>query len=117
MNLPDTSTEQGQREASVMLARLCGWEVEPDDYGKMWIKCPGEPYATTNLYHPVFMFLAWRVLNWANNQTFTGGTKLDTQMWWHNFVADLRLSKPEQAIKLFLDEILKLALTAGMVSK
>ena len=114
MNI-DTSTEAGQREASVMLARLCGWEVEPDDYGKMWIKCPGEPYATTNLYHPVFMFLAWLVLNWANGMKFGGDTTLDQWNWWHNFIADMRLLPPTAAQRAWLDKILTLAIEAGML--
>ena len=107
--LPDTTTEAGQREASVMLARLSGWEVEPDDYGKMWIKCPGEPYATTNLYQPVFMFLAWRVLNWVQTN-MDRAARRDLSYIVMDFTAT-----PAAAQRAWLDKVLSLAIEAGML--
>ncbi len=116
MNIPDTSTEAGQREASVMLARLMpDWEIRPQDDGKIWVVCPGEPYATTNLYQPVFMFLAWRVLNWAmGDRQIQGiadfGLSSEIGPW-------LWIMPPAEAQRAWLDKILTLAIEAGMIAE
>lgn len=123
MKLPDTTTEQGQREASVMLARLIpDWEVE--DLGHrvyIHIKDGGViTFARDNtheasLYDPVYMALAWKVLNWANNSFFGGDTRLDQWHWWHDFVADMRLLPPAAAQRAWLNKVLTLAIEAGMI--
>ncbi len=89
MNIPDTSTESGQREASVMLARLCGWITE--DGAFYHYSPPGNKgasvnykkgYADTDIFRPVpngagcltlydtnNMALAWHVLTWSMQMT------------------------------------------------
>lgn len=133
--IPDTSAEAGQREASVILARLCGWEyfcdgmtsgiwqITPGGLGDMlfydeWQRpqYDGDDYGIVplNLYDPANMALAWRVLNWANATRFGGGTTLDQWKWWHDFIADLRLLRASDAQMAWLDKILQLAIEAGM---
>lgn len=132
-NLPDTSTEQGQREASVMLARLMpDWQVVVD-HNIIWIDIPGESYRIRDeftLYHPAFMALAWRVLNWAldkfqqiekgllphSNMPFTYDMK-----WRQSVVGKATLERalftmpPAEAQHAWLDKILELANEAGML--
>ena len=124
MKLPNTNTEDGQREASAILARLRGWELRfvdedgvhiPIWYDKERIVFPPFGDRELNLYDPAHMALAWRVLNWANNQSFGGLVPIDIRPEWHNFIADLRLSPPEQAMKLAMDRILLMADESGML--
>ena len=88
--LPDTSTEAGQRQASVMLARMMGWHIgnkETTERGA-WIRvlCDDKgndlglrppfgggiapkrqelvPNSFFNLYRHANMALAWRVICW-----------------------------------------------------
>ena len=122
--VPDTTTEAGQREASVMLARLMGELSECTcgtpactvgmriDSGNGWFVPK-----VNNLYDPANMPKAWHALNWANKTKFGGETTLDQWSWWHNFVADMRLLPPAAAQRAWLDKILSLAIQAGMVQE
>ncbi len=134
--LPDTTTEAGQREASVMLARLMGWHIgnkETTERGA-WIRvlCDDKgndlglrppfgggiapkrqelvPNSFFNLYRPANMALAWRVLNFAaeNVPYFS--------KWWHDIAVVTIQDLPPAALSIFLcDNILRLADEAGMI--
>jgi len=114
--LPDTTTEQGRVEASVMLARLCGWLTTDNAFHNY--RPPGSEGGSVNhkkgypaisifkpipnglgcrtLYDPANMALAWRVLNWAvktvdqkKEQAMNGGG-MDSWMYWHEGHFELR---------------------------
>lgn len=139
MNLPDTTTEQGQREASVMLARLCRWDVSYGliDSDQSWDGfCHDTLTITTdtgewcdNLYDPANMALAWRVLNWAMSEDMqfvgfvnygNGWEHKPAEASSHGFSelvereVDFSLS-PADAQRAWLDKILTLAIEAGML--
>lgn len=136
-NLPDTSTEQGQRGASVMLARLCGWDVSYGliDSDQLWDGFAHDTLHITadtgewcdNLYDPANMALAWRVLNWATTQSVTvkaqkGGGDDIWQEPWTTFIDDeingkyeIYMMTPADAQRAWLDKILTLAIESGMI--
>lgn len=95
INLPDTSTPEGQQAASVLLMKLIGYRLhrsdrmayitnDPDTFAPSAF-IPGETYRGNvpdtqkdavfsfmcpNLYDKQHMWIAWDVLNWAaNNRT------------------------------------------------
>ena len=117
MNIKELSDEQ----KSVMLAKLCGWNINQQDSGKAWITCPDDAYATTNLYRPAFMFLAWRVLNWASSNKSPHPEERDEmqhkmQEWLTYHVGWLDILSPASAQRLWLDKILELAIEAELVN-
>ena len=127
--LPDTTTEAGQRKASVMLARLMGiylqlfsdmakFRLRGDDvfvsvYPHGWYHGMTEDEAWKyfpNLYDPANMFLMWRIVNWAaeNVPHFS--------KWWHEFAVVTIQDLPPAALSIYLcDNILRLADEAGMI--
>jgi len=125
--LPDTTTEKGQREASVMLAQLAklhnevhyaGGGVEKEIVGfsrgyncLVTLMYPESP----NLYDPANMALAWRVLNWANEWMANGGAR-DFPDFCDDILRCLdAASPPAAAQRAWLDKILSLAIEAGMI--
>ncbi len=119
--LPDTSTEAGQREASVMLARLIpDWSVHND-----WQITTPEGYGLRNLYKPSEMAQAWKVICWLvdpKNDPFFVWFKeedrsrfyagLQWRSWWsansHDYYNDT-------AQRAWLDNALIFAINAGML--
>jgi hypothetical protein len=119
------------QEKSYRLAKLCGWYVVPNDeqpnpqFGKLLMFATGddEPLLSTSimvkvdeeefyrkhlpdLYLPVNMSLAWRVLNWAANHHGIAG---DLQDWWFSQRKYLLFGQSaESAQRLWLDKILEL---------
>lgn len=133
--VPDTTTEQGQREASVMLARLCGWHIGNkktergawirvlcDDHGNdLGLRPPFGggvapkhqelvPSGLFNLYAPANMALAWRVLNWVQ-ANMDRGARRDLSYIVMDFTAP-----PAAAQRAWLDEVSKMATEAGLVA-
>ena len=132
IELPDTSTEARQREASVMLARLRGWRMEETQWGDGFVltdgqeeTIDGELYTDgqmVNLYDPANMALAWRVLNWAFNNLpgDTGQSQnffdfLNAREYWEQEF--LWSMPPAAAQRAWLDKILQLAIEAGMCGR
>ncbi len=135
--LPDTTTEAGQREASVMLARMCGWVYQHDGITGSWYTGNDVLADTTllydewqrtrqgydvidlNLYAPANMALAWRVLNWAMNTNPDMGVSLLLDVYrldsFECGFVDLPRLKPADAQRAWLDKILTLADSAGML--
>ncbi len=128
--LPDTITEAGQREASVMLARLMGlapqlfsdvcnfyhedtYDIFVSIYPHGWYHGMTKDEAWKyfpNLYAPANMALAWKVMNFAaeNVPYFS--------KWWHDIAVVTIQDLPPAALSIFLcDNILRLADEAGMV--
>lgn len=133
MNIENMS----DNEKSVMLAKLCGWEmrqhsVYKSEYSLYMHGYGSHGYYMTddvpNLYDPANMAVAWRVLNWANRQTkrestSKGGRMVEWDVSWATYIDDW-LSPygyewydmpPEEAQRALLDKILSLAIEAGMV--
>lgn len=118
MNIPDNDQEK-----SVMLARLCnieGLEVgqvkggNPYYYVRHWSHDKPMEF-DINLYDPANMALAWRVLNWAQDQKFImdDGCEYFLNLWW---VGEKTFSlPPAEAQRAWLDKILELAIEAGMI--
>ena len=105
--------ELSDKQKSVTLARLCGWHINAQDDEKIWITCPDEAYSTTNLYQPVFMFLAWRVLNWASENGL--GPQMDVISKYQSDWTTITQLPPERAQRAWLDEILKSAIEVGLI--
>lgn len=110
--------EMSDQEKSIMLARLCGWDVEysPDN---VIIRSTTEVFRVTlmspnYLYNTKWMFLAWRVLNWAHAQTTGYFEDHPLLLMLHNVDETL---PPAEAQRLWLDKILELAIEAGMVKE
>ncbi len=115
---------------SVLLARAVGKSPEHDQIVPQWmIMIPGiarnnkemesvvfDLYRVDENGEPVNMPLSWRVLNWAcvtfhmppENKLFIAF--YTSNGWWTLFCAD-----PATAMRLWLDEILKLAIEAGRI--
>lgn len=109
--------ELSDQEKTVMLARLCGWIIK-EDGSKTWVTCQDEAYSTTNLYQPIFMLLAWRVLNWAGanfNKARPGDWRGAMYGSRHSTISELVGLSPADAQRAWLDRILSLAIEAGMV--
>lgn len=122
IELPDTSTDKGQYEASAILARLMGWKVEPDIYyldTMLFTELDGTERIGVNLYHPGDMSLAWRVLNWImtypmdTEEAYQFRAKFQLRT---NFGELLSLSA-DKAVRFWLDKILELANEAGMLDR
>lgn len=108
--------EMSEQEKSIKLAKLCGWEIsEVDEQMRVWIKAEDCPYSIKNLYKEEVMFLAWRVLNWANENQCILDYWQETTCFEHEmFVGWFELT-PINAQKRWLDKILKIAIEAGLV--
>lgn len=115
-------------EKSVILAKLCGWEVREEDTRagiRIWIKASNYRHATTDLYKPEFMALAWQVLNWAWYKIITVRnskntlTHMDSMMFYITEFCmgndDLFAMASEEAQRRWLDEILKLSIEQGLI--
>lgn len=132
--LPDTTTEAGQHEASVMLARLMGiylqlfsdmakFRLRGDDvfvsvYPHGWYHGMTEDEAWKyfpNLYDPANMALAWRVLSFAidnfsiPNHHFALRAMVNDMAFFTMPIA--------AAQRAWLDKILTLAIEAGMIEE
>lgn len=91
---------------SVMLARLMGWKtrryVNHDEF------LPVPPWAwQKNLYHERYMALAHHVLIWANEQEWFTREVREDIAYSFAFASD--------GVSWSLDEVLRLAIEAGMV--
>ena len=110
MKIDELSDEQ----KTIMLARLCGWNTV--QYGsKTWVTCQDEPFSTTNLYQPIFMLLAWRVLNWAI-ENLPKFMRIIEENFLLIGVLPYFIIPPAEAQRAWLDRILSLAIEAGMVA-
>ena len=105
--------ELSDQEKTVMLARLCGWDIKSDG-GRTWVTCQDEAYSTTNLYQPIFMLLAWRVLNWAIENLPKFMRTIEENFLCIGVLPYFGIT-PENAQRAWLDRILSLAIEAGMV--
>lgn len=128
ITLPDTSTEKGQREASVMLAKLMpDWTVR-EGVGVFWIEDEKNdlPLLTIpkydnigckTLYDPANMALAWRVLNWWDWLKSEEGGGLSGKTFFVGFGDFETWMKmlPAEALRRWLDKILALAVEEGMI--
>lgn len=95
-------------EKSRKLALLAGDLIEFYDPMKRYI--PGEGLYPLDLYAPANMALAWRVLNWATDDSRS------LIVWGHaGDVFNLAKLPPEEALATWLDAVLTLAIEAGMV--
>lgn len=115
IELPDTSTEKGQRRASVLLARFCGWfpekQLDVTDLGG-WVAVRFYDYGDfVNLYHPQNMCIAWKVLNYAHGKTV--GYFNDMPLVIGRLADETMI--PYEAQRAWLDKILELANEAGML--
>lgn len=124
MNMPDTTTEAGQREASVMLAELCGWltsdgswhrYMPPSGAGASVNHAKGQEIATIfalcpTLYNPANMALAARVLRFVRDRhdDFKLSPKAESVLAWFFAYSD-------DGVRTALDSVLTLAIEAGMI--
>lgn len=136
--LPDTSTEAGQKKATNMLLSLMGWEtswgianmhgycVVRDRVGKIMY----EGYIGLNLYNPTHMALAWTVLRWALWHDYLLPEQARSVIWIKYRISagvfktifyqmvDMDYAgtlPPSEAMRYWLDKILSLANEAGML--
>lgn len=101
---------------TLWLAKLCGWVIDENDYGTVtYVKSPAHPHTTSNLYDPVFMFLAWEVLNFAHEEYLNGEDWMDGFFTWFENVAWWQLPG-KVAQTLWLDRILAHAFEAGKIT-
>ncbi len=126
MNIPDTTTEAGRVEASILLAELCGWitsdglwhrYMPPSGAGACVNHAKGQEITTIfalcpTLYNPANMALAWRVLNWAFANFVDIWLEETFRAWVPNPLYTL---PPADAQRAWLDKILTLAIEAGML--
>jgi len=133
MNISDMN----DRQKSVTLAALRGWQVSEHEHEHVYIKRDEQQFAIT-LTHPFYlydkelMWLAWDVLNWAGSQvpqevtapggslTISSWTGRLRHFWKESQWAErgklfLYSMPPAEAQRLWLDKILSLAIEAGMV--
>lgn len=144
--LPDTTTEAGQIEASRILFNLMEWKTI-EIVGNLWTTVPGlmfdekiqwadEVFPNLNLYavsatggEPLHMPLAWRVLNWATStiaqkkEQAMSLNDMDLWCYWREGEVGLReimgLAQklgPADAQRAWLDKILSLAIEAGRLN-
>ena len=106
--------ELSDQEKTVMLARLCRWAIK-NDGGRTWVTCQDEAYSTTNLYQPIFMMLAWRVLNHVWSYQHLSENQIVTWSYAIGYAIDGSIP-PADAQRTWLDMILSLAIEAGMVA-
>ena len=99
------------QEKSVLLAKAMGLEISPNGtYFKHLPDWNQEYIWGNNFYDPANMALAWRSLNWADQQRALSDRLADY------FIAYLLwIEPPADAQRLWLDKILELALEAGIV--
>jgi len=93
--------EMSKQEKSVMLARLCGWQIEDIGFGKSVIIPPDETsllVGVVNLYAPANMALAKRAIEWGIENK--PGYKRIVEM--NSFAA---WAKPA-GVKVLLDELM-----------
>jgi hypothetical protein len=122
-------------QKSVLLAKAMGWTIHESVEAlhiPLLIILP-EGYSidyTNNLYEPIAMAVAWRVLNWAIKQMpietkpegmiqYTWAARLH-HFWSESHWTDggkhwLFSMTPADAQRLWLDKILKLAIEAGII--
>ena len=110
--------EMNDEEKSVLLAKAMGNPIS--------FAMPGNSDDTTaeypfnlNLYDAANMALAWRVLNWANEQHAPDPQEEyiadEVQEYMRFFGAWLSILPPDEAQRNILDKILSLAIEAGLV--
>ena len=114
-------TKLSDQEKSVALAKAMGWETFNSPHtGRKMIKRPEVVFIQDgNLYDPANMALAWRVLNWANEQHAPDPQEEyiadEVQEYMRFFGAWLSILPPDEAQRNILDKILSLAIEAGLV--
>lgn len=113
-------------EKSVALARLMWHEYKIHDGGNkhigshfyndvlshlpIWTYGEGSP----TLYHPENMAIAWTAVNFANDEYVNGEDWMDGFFtWWGD--ADLWRLPPVEAQRAWLDKLLELATSSGMI--
>lgn len=121
MNINELTT----REKSAMLATAMGWHRGDDRYDKFFLYDGDNERidahsSVPDLYLTLYMPLAWRVLNWANDQLYDMPDDAISAKWlneieglWDSLYAD----KATEAQAAWLDKILSLAIEAGMVQR
>lgn len=128
------------REKSVLLARLVGWKFSKHECGEprwSWedengnqisgslhdsvVRVAKQPAirVAPMLYSPANMALAWRVLNWANDNGLPADQWIAFNEWWKHESYDddnhrLLWGRPD-AQRAWLDKVLDLAIEAGLV--
>ena len=117
--------EMSGQEKSVLLAKAMGLEIEPHfaHPHDIFIKIPPEWDYEWELLEGDFytapMGIAWRVLNWANEQHAPDPREEyiadDIQEYMRFYGPWLSILPPEEAQKNILDQILTLAIEAGLV--
>ena len=105
MNI-DELTDQ---EKSRLLIRMLKNDMLPNRY----LPIDSPEFKPIDLYNPANMALAWRVLNWAKEQKDKGVLDTPITYWWGDFEAWMKIS-PADAQRLWLDQILTLAIEAGL---
>ena len=109
------------QEKSDLLFRLTGWVETTLYFSEEEATVPGwgnyetmEVIERLDLYNPLHMALAWRVLNWAiGDPSF--GHDVDHWLWNDGLGYDLPNLPPADAQRQWLDKILTLAIEAGIV--
>lgn len=129
MTTPDTSTVEGQIEATAMIARLMPdlFVVNPKGLVRVAHDEWGFAFYDVNLYSQRDMHLAWRVLNWfhkAAREEQARNPAATTRLWWayHKWQLELIHNEtpmeempPAKAQRAWLDEILRLKNEEGML--
>ena len=114
------------KENSIVLANLCGWEYRFDGITGEWWQGDEKLYdewtlgkdgygvvTPLDLYDPANMALAWRVLNHFRQLPVIGASLDD---WWMNDDGVyLTVMIPADAQRAWLDKVLELAREAGML--
>ena len=99
--------ELSDGQKTVMLAELANMTPDVMNSGVLCV----------NLYNPANMALAWRALNWADDQKFgRHSTDLEVYAWWERFLHNAPSLSSADAQRAWLDRILSLAIEAGMVA-
>ena len=112
MNEIDKMTDN---EKSVLLARAMGWKLNDnvvyDVFDEFNLNVEYE-----TLYDTANMSLAWRVLNWAEENHLTYKDDMISRRYVLPML-DLFKLPPAAAQRLWLDKILELAIEAGLVER
>ncbi len=126
MNIDDMSDQDKSR----LLMQLMGWEVKDEKKGHLWVEFDIYKFRLTPplyLYDAAWVHFAWRILNWAQIERHEAKAQKEAgvQVWTISYSSrlgdvigiDLDLfSLPlEEAIRLLLDEILRLAIDTGRI--